>query len=368
MNQIARTQARTSPVFLRRPSFFFPRHSLSPKCERNLHLRPTRDHLSGAIQKVVTHSLAPPPLHSSTVCHGCFKTIWPGCANGWLFWERDGKTVCYSRRPSEKKRKKEKKTRDCKEGVFAKESRGSSCVWVCGKHVCLCVCVCVRNQPYQRQSVVLGSCVAGDPRDRCWNQRFHSLAKLRRTLKFILWQLLVVSSAFPPHHDRHLGFITAKISHLCGCFCCSNSCADLHKLAHVVRAWFMRPLCPACGTFFFFFFFLNKRIHLAWSSWLTKLPVLGAFRPFGNEPDQQVEQWNMPVSERGISVCLHLKHHLPLWNLTNASKKKKKTHTKKTFAGRRHESSSCLTLFKVAYKSWDAQYITLKLLSALGLL
>ena len=266
-----------------------------------------------------------------------------------------------------KKKEKKKKTRDCKEGVFAKESRGSSCVWVCGKHVCLCVCV--RNQPYQRQSVVLGSCVAGDPRDRCWNQRFHSLAKLRRTLKFILWQLLVVSSAFPPHHDRHLGFITAKISHLCGCFCCSNSCADLHKLAHVVRAWFMLPLCPACGTFFFFFFFfLNKRIHLAWSSWLTKLPVLGAFRPFGNEPDQQVEQWNMPVSERGISVCLHLKHHLPLWNLTNASKKKKKTHTKKTFAGRRHESSSCLTLFKVAYKSWDAQYITLKLLSALGLL
>ena len=125
-------------------------------------------------------------------------------------------------------------------------------------------------------------------------------------------------------------------------------------------------IVPSLWNFFFFFFFLNKRIHLAWSSWLTKLPVLGAFRPFGNEPDQQVEQWNMPVSECGISVCLHLKHHLPLWNLTNASKKKKKTHTKKTFAGRRHESSSCLTLFKVAYKSWDAQYITLKLL--LGLL
>ena len=101
----------TPPVFLSPPSFV-PQHSLSPKCERNLHSRPTHDHLTGALQEVVTHLLPPPPLHSSTVCHGCFKTIWPGCANGWLFWERDGKTVCYSRRPSEKKKRKKKK-RDC---------------------------------------------------------------------------------------------------------------------------------------------------------------------------------------------------------------------------------------------------------------
>ena len=144
MNQIARTQARTSPVFLRRPSFFFPRHSLSPKCERNLHLRPTRDHLSGAIQKVVTHSLAPPPLHSSTVCHGCFKTIWPGCANGWLFWERDGKTVCYSRRPSEKKRKKKKKQGIAKRECLPKRVEGPP-VYGCVENMSVCVCVC--SQP-----------------------------------------------------------------------------------------------------------------------------------------------------------------------------------------------------------------------------
>lgn len=99
-------------------------HSLLPKCERNLHLRTTHDCLSGALQEVVTHLLSPPPLHSSTICYGCFKTIWPGCANRWLFWERDGKTVCYSRRPSEKKGSLRDRAR--------RGSGGSSCVCVCG--------------------------------------------------------------------------------------------------------------------------------------------------------------------------------------------------------------------------------------------
>lgn len=84
------------------------------------------------------HTLVPPPLlHSSTVCHGCFKTIWPGCANGGLFWERDGKTVCYSRRPLEKKK------RDCEEGVLSgwvgEKGVGGPPVYVCVQ-ICLCVC------------------------------------------------------------------------------------------------------------------------------------------------------------------------------------------------------------------------------------
>lgn len=192
----------TMPGFLKTP-LFLPQHSLLPKCERNLHLRTTHDRLSGALQEVVTHLLSPPPLHSSTICHGCFKTIWPGCANGWLFWERDG--YCYSRRPSEKK------------GSLRDSARRGS-----GGSSCVCVWVCVHSKLYQWPSAVLGSCVAVGHRDCCWNWRFHTLAKPRQTL-FILWQLLVVCSAFHPHHYQHLAFIKAKIG--CFAYCGSKFCS-----------------------------------------------------------------------------------------------------------------------------------------------
>lgn len=74
-------------------------NSLSSGCERELHSRPTRDHLSRVLQGAAAHTDT--RSHSSTICHGRLKTIWPG---GRLFWERDGKTGCYLRWPLEKMR------------------------------------------------------------------------------------------------------------------------------------------------------------------------------------------------------------------------------------------------------------------------
>lgn len=159
------TQARTSPVFLRRPSFCSPALIVTqvwkkPPLEAHPWL-PLWSSPKGG--HTLVGPSTPPPLHFSTVCHGCFKTIWPGCANGWLFWERDGKTVCYSRRPSEKK-----KRGIAKREWSPKRVEGRP-VYACVENMSVCVCVCVRNQPYQRLSVVLGSYVADDHRDRCWN-------------------------------------------------------------------------------------------------------------------------------------------------------------------------------------------------------
>lgn len=93
---------------------------------------------------------------------------------------------------------------------------------------------------------VRGPCVCSHPTEPpakcsagvmyCLRERFITLTKPRQTLKFILWRLCVVSSAFHPHHYDGLGFkgqtwcITADhecslmslCSPTCSCFCLCN--------------------------------------------------------------------------------------------------------------------------------------------------
>lgn len=129
------------------------------------------------------HTLvAPSTLHSSAVCHGCFKSIWPACANGRLFWERDGKTVCYSQRPLWKKY-----------GLLR------------GRFSCVCVCVC--SQPaIPVTKFHVGVMCRCRPLGLLLKHEISYSCKTK-TLKLIPQQVRLVNFAFCPHH--YLGFMRA---------------------------------------------------------------------------------------------------------------------------------------------------------------